>query len=137
MNRQILGLVLFVMACATAQQGSMGSVSQAEIQASGAATAYDALSVLRPGWLRDTDSGQQLGVVRVVGEPPPTFDRRCGWRVYVGETGSEGDALHRIRASSIQEIRLIRPRQQRPDGSYCTHDYSAIHVVLVGGGAAP
>lgn len=134
MNRYILGLVLFVTACAIPQQGSEGpvTVTHDEIQASGATTVYNALRVLRPRWLRSTEGGQQLLVTARAGERPPVVDSRCTWRVYVGETGYEGDELRRIQASSVREIRLIiLPQRRRPDGSYCVHNHSYIHIVLI------
>jgi hypothetical protein len=125
------------MACAAAQQGAEGPVTEAdgpvtqdEIQVSGATTVYDALRILRPGWLRRTEGGE-LRVMGRAGERPPPVDRRCNWRVYVGKTGYDGDELRRMRASSVREIRLILPQQRRPDGSNCADNYSAILVVLI------
>ena len=129
-----IGLV--VVACATGSPSdeltpSDGPITREEIVASSAENAFELIRQHRRQWLRSVNDGQQLGVTRRAGAPAPAVDRRCGWTVYVGESGTSADELRRIAASNVAEVRLISPRQARPDGSRCDHRYAAIHVILM------
>ena len=120
-------------ACSTGQTASNSPVTSAEILTTEATYAYDALRELRPRWLRSTVDAPEMGVARRRGTPTPPNAEACLSMAYVGEEGVRGDDLRRLLAIRILEIRLIPARARRPDGSRCSHDRPAIHVILVDG----
>ena len=128
-----LSLAFIATACATGLAGSDSPVTSAEILATEATYAYDALRELRPRWLRRTVDAPEMGFARRRGSPPPPDAEACLSMAYVGEEGVRGDDLRRLLAIRILEIRLIPARGRRPDGSRCSHDRPAIHVILVDG----
>ena len=128
-----LSIASIATACATGQAGSDSPVTRAEISATGATYAYDALRELRPRWLRRTVDAPEMGVAVRRGTPPSPSAQACTAMAYVGEDRVRGDDLRRLLSIRILEIRLIPARGRRPDGSRCSHDRPAIHVILVDG----
>ena len=130
-----LSIASIATACATGQAGSRSLITRAEISATGATYAYDTLRELRPGWLRRTVDAPEMRVVVLEGTPPSLrgtpSSPTCTARAYVGEDRVSGDDLRRLLSSSVLEIRLIPASGRRPDGSRCSHDRPAIHVILV------
>ena len=118
-------------ACATGQPGSDAPVTRAEIVATGAAYAYDVLRELRPRWLSRTVDAPEMGVARRRGSPPSRSAMACLNMAYVDDEGVRSDDLRSLLALGIAEVRLIPVRVRRPDGSMCSHDRPAIHVILV------
>ena len=128
--------LLIATACATGGQGGSNNspVTGAEILATEATYAYDVLRELRPWWLQRTVDGREGRVLtrearNSVPRPLPPNTVACRLMVYVGEEGAQGDDLRRLRAIEILEIRLIPAGAQRPDGSRCSHNRPAIHVI--------
>ena len=126
-----LSIASIATACATGQAGSDAPVTRVEIVATEDTYAYDALRELRPRWLRRTVDAPEMGVTRRVGSPPSPSAEACLSMAYVGDEGVRGDDLRRLLSIRILEIRLIPARGRRPDGSRCSHDRPAIHVILV------
>lgn len=121
-------------ACATGQSGSSAPVSREEMLATEATYAYDALRELRPLWLQRTVDAPEMGIARRPGSPPPTPSAyACLNMAYVGAEGVRSDDLRRLLTLNVLEVRLIPARARRPDGSRCSHDRPAIHVILVDG----
>jgi hypothetical protein len=128
-------LALPVMGCATGQAGTTAPVPRAELVATEATYLYDALRDARSDWLRRTVDAPEMGVARRRGGPPPSQDAiDCTAMAYVGSQRVRAEDLRRILVAQVREVRLIPPRAPRPDGSRCTHDRPAIHVVLSAGG---
>ena len=120
-------------ACATTQPTSSEPVARAELAATGETSVYDALRSLRPDWIRRTLDAPAMGIARRAGDPPPSATAvACLAMAYVGDEPAEEEDLRRRPLEDVLEVRLIPPRARRPDGSRCTHDRPAIHVVVLG-----
>jgi len=128
---QLALLALSALGCATGPAGSSVPVTRAELAATQSTYLYDALREVRSDWLRRTVDAPELGVVRRAGGPPPTQNAMdCTAMAYLGTERARREDLRTVLVARVQEVRLIPARASRPDGSRCSHDRPAIHVVL-------
>lgn len=125
----------FLAACASAPAGSNEPLERGELLSIETSNVYEALHELRPRWLQRTVDAEAMGIARRAGSPPPLpSETRCLNMAYIGDEGATATDLRRLPTLRVMEVRLIPARGTRPDGSRCSHDRPAIHVVLLSGG---
>ncbi|HSH74159.1 MAG TPA: hypothetical protein VLA09_00530 [Longimicrobiales bacterium] len=129
-----LAVSLIAAGCATTPAASNDPVTRDELAATEATFVYDALRDVRASWLRRTVDAPEMGVVVRRGGPPPSESAmQCTAMAYIGRERARADDLRRLLVAQVREVRLIPARAARPDGSRCSHDRPAIHVVTVVG----
>lgn len=133
----VLAIACVAAGCVTGRAGQAGPstpITQAELIATETTSLYDALRELRSRWLQQTVDAPETRMIVRRGDPIPPNAIQCNAMAYVGSESASGQDLRRLLVVQVAEVRLIPARATRPDGSRCSHNQPAIHVVLVDGG---